>query len=426
MKGHITMSKKEVNRIPIIQRALKGELTCDEGGKIIGVSKRQFRRIKNNYKKYGVEGIVHKSRGRRSNSAISEEIKDYAMRLVQEKYHDFKPTLAHEKLSEIHGITMSVETLRQEMIKTGIWKPKLRKRINIHQPRERRSQEGELVQVDGSPHDWFEGRQDECTLLVYIDDATGKLMWLEFVEAETTEDYFRATESYLKLHGRPLAFYTDKHSVFKVNMEREDGEVVRNSGRKTQFARAMEELDIEIIAANSPQAKGRVERANQTLQDRLVKEMRLKRISAIEDANKYLPRFMEIFNQKFAVKPKSNINAHRPLLQCHNLSEILCKKDTRIISKALTVRYENKVYKILLEPGTEYILRKAKVDITEKKDGEVIIRYKDKQLDYEIMETVVKQEVHTAKTVRKHVEKLKVKQGRSFQFNFLGTVNFFV
>lgn len=419
MTERITMSKKEVSRIPIIERCMSGQLSSKKAGEIIGLSDRQIRRIKNKLRTEGVQGIVHRSRGKPSNRELSSSLKKYAVKLVKEKYIDFKPTLANEKLREIHGIRMSIETLRKEMIKVGIWTPKTRRKFNPHQPRERRFQVGELVQADGSPHRWFEDRGEECTLLVFIDDASGRLQWLQFVDTETTEAYMRAMRRYLSIHGRPLALYVDKHSVFKVNMPKNSNQI-DNEGSETQFTRAMRELEIEVINANTPQAKGRVERVNQTLQDRLVKEMRLKGIINMEEGNRYLPEFIRYFNDKFSVEPKSRIDAHRPLLKDHNLEEILCIKDTRVVSKALTMRYKRKMYKIDARKGLEYVWRKTKVDVIEDLSGEVKIQYKGKNLEYKILEIYTESKVRTSKTVRKEVEKLKINQGQSIQFNLFG------
>ena len=217
-------------------------------------------------------------------------------RLIRTQYGDFGPTLAAEKLHERHEHRLSAETLRQWMIADGLWQPKSRKRARIHPRRPRRPCRGELVQIDGSPHDWFEGRGPRCTLIVFIDDAAGELMALRFAPAETTWAYMQTLQAYLNQHGRPVALYSDKHSIFRINHPEHEGEL-------TQFSRALKTLDIAPIHANTPQAKGRVERANQTLQDRLVKEMRLRAISDIDTANTFLRAFIEHYNQRFAVAP---------------------------------------------------------------------------------------------------------------------------
>ncbi len=210
------------------------------------------------------------------------------MNLVRRHYVDFSPTFAHEKLTEVHHLAFSVETLRQWMIAAGLWLAKSRKKARVHQRRPRRPCVGELVQIDGSPHDWFEERAERCTLLVFIDDATSRLMALRFVPAETTQAYMETLRACLDQHGRPVALYSDKHSIFRVNHPEHEGEV-------TPFSRALKTLDIEPIHAHTPQAKGRVERASQTLQDRLVKELRLRHINDMGQANAFLPEFIETY-----------------------------------------------------------------------------------------------------------------------------------
>ena len=251
------------------------------------------------------------------------------MALVAERYSDFGPTLAAEKLGELHDLRVSRETLRKWMIAARLWTSRRDQAAQAHQPRPRRECLGELVQIDGSDHDWFEGSSERCSLLVYVDDATGRLMELRFVRTESAFDYFDATKSYLRNHGRPVAFYSDKHSIFRVTREGTRGP---NRG-VTQFGRALAELSIEIICANSPQAKGRVERMNQTLQDRLVKELRLQEISTMEAANTFLPRFATKFNARFARAPRNPHDAHRPQRANDVINERKCR---RRIEAALT------------------------------------------------------------------------------------------
>jgi hypothetical protein len=221
-----------------------------------------------------------------------------ALSIIRERYADFGPTLAAEKLAAHHGCSLSRETLRGWMIADGLWTDRRHRLPSPHQPRRRRECLGELVQIDGSEHAWFEGRGPMCTLLAFIDDATSRLMVLRFVPSESTFDYFRATRAYLEAHGKPVAFYSDKHNIFRVN----NGE---GGDRVTQFGRALSELSIDIICANSPQAKGRVERAFGTLQDRLVKELRLAGISTIDVANAWLPGFIAEHNARFGRAPRT-------------------------------------------------------------------------------------------------------------------------
>ena len=287
----LTMSKKELTRLEVIRRLEEKRMRQREAAEILGVSSRHIRRLLRSYRLHKEKGLISRRRGKPSNNRLKAEIKQQAIDLLHSRYHDFGPTLAHEKLTEVHHLTLSVESVRQIMIAEELWKPRKVKRQAVHQRRLRRACLGELVQIDGSPHAWFEDRGPVCTLLVFIDDATGRLMELLFVPVETTFAYFTAARRYLERHGRPVAFYSDKHGIFRVNAKN----ALSGSGM-TQFERAMKALDIEIICANTPQGKGRVERANQTLQDRLVKELRLKGISSIQAANAYLPQFIADFN----------------------------------------------------------------------------------------------------------------------------------
>ena len=245
--------------------------------------------------------------------------------------------------------------------------------------RERRSCLGELVQIDGSDHAWFEERGPRCTLLVFIDDATGQLLQLRFVPEETFFAYCQAAREYFERCGKPVAFYSDRHGIFRVNQPRPLG---LTSGL-TQFGRAMQELDIEILCANSPQAKGRVERANQTLQDRLVKELRLRGISDLDSANAFAPEFRDDFNRRFAVLPLSSYNAHRPLLPSDNLDLILTHQETRTLSKNLTLQFNKLIYQVQSKrPG--YALRNAQVTVCQNARGEVTILYKNKPLPFSL------------------------------------------
>jgi hypothetical protein len=272
------------------------------------------------------------------------------------------------------------------MIAEGMWKPKRAKQPSTHQMRERRACFGELIQIDGSDHNWFEERGEKCTLLVYIDDATGQLMELWFVPDETTFAYFEASRHYFERFGKPVAFYSDKHGIFRVNQERKTG---LGSGL-TQFGRAMQELDIQIICANTPQAKGRIERANQTLQDRLVKELRLRGISDPQAGNAYLPEFREDYNRRFAVVPRSSHNAHRPLLKNDYLDVILTHQKTGTLSKNLTVQSNQVIYQIQSD-RPHYALRHAQVTICENAQAEVTILYKGKPLAYTIFHKPIRQ-----------------------------------
>ena len=416
MKGLLNMNHKEVNRISIMEKVLKKEIKQKKAAKVLGLSTRQIRRLKKQYKKKGAKGLIHKSRGRIGNRKIPNEEIAKIVNLVKEKYWDFGPTLAWEKLVQYHHLSFSVETLRKAMIKDGVWKPKRQRRPRIHQMRERREQRGELVQIDGSPHAWFEKRAPKCCLLVFIDDAGSELLWLQLFPSETINAYFQCTYGYLKKNGKPLAFYSDKNGIFRINRKKDGKSGLEDSHGLTHFGKAMKELDIELIAANTAQAKGRVEKANLTLQDRLVKELRLRKISSIKKANKYLPQFMKEFNQKFKVKPKNLREAHRPLLKTENLEAILVKKHQRVLSCNLELQYLNKIYQIQTKRPT-YSMRKAKVTVAENRFGKIKIYYqgkdlKPKELKYTIITKRPKSEITNTKLLNTKVDRLKRKQQR--------------
>jgi transposase len=395
----LTMSNKELTRLEAMQRIKEKRMTQEEAGRILGISVRQVKRLYRSYRKRGAKGLVSQRRGKASNHQMDAEVKQKALDLILEKYRDFGPTLAHEKLKEIHQVKISRESVRKLMIEEGLWKAKRAKKPTVHQMRERRACFGELIQIDGSDHTWFEERGERCTLLVYIDDATGKLLELWFVPDETTFAYFEATRHYLERNGKPVAFYSDKHGIFRVNQEQTTGQ---GSGM-TQFGRAMQELGIQIICANSPQAKGRIERVNQTLQDRLVKELRLHGISDMDAGNAYLSEFREDFNRRFAVLPRSNHDAHRPLLKTENLDIIFTHQKTGTLSKNLTIQANKIIYQIQTDRPT-YALHKATVTVCENAKGEVTILYNNKPLSYSIYIKPPRQaEIADSKTLDLHL-----------------------
>ena len=323
--------------------------------------------------------------------------------MIRDQYPDFGPTLAAEKLLESHGVAIGVETLRRWMIEAGLWTPRAQRLPRAYQPRHRRACFGELVQIDGSEHAWFEARGPQCTLLVYVDDATSRLGELRFVHTESTFSYFAATSRFLKRHGKSVVFYSDKASIFRTNKK---GDL--NGDGVTQFGRALHDLNIEIICANTCQAKGRVERTHLTLQDRLVKELRLKGISTIEDANRFLPTFMKQYNRKFGKPPKSDYNAHRPLQANDNLKEIFCWQEPRTLTKALTVQYDKVVY--LIEDCVETRkLANKRVMVHDYSDGSIKIAYDGYALPYRVFDKLQ-----------------RVEQGAIVEHKGLGTVLEFV
>ena len=367
------MCAKELTRLEVMQRLNAKTLTQREAAAMLGLGMRQIKRLVRRYRKHGAAGLVSKKRGRPSNHQLPPELKPKVLDLIRARYADFGPTLAWEKLTEVHHLQVSREKVRQWMIEADLWKPKRAKKLVVHHMRARRACLGELVQIDGSPHRWFEDRAPACTLIVFIDDATGRIQELYFTEAETTFAYFAAMQHYLERYGKPVALYSDKHGIFRVNQPH-----VQSEGR-TQFGRAMDDLHIAIICANTPQAKGRVERVNLTLQDRLVKELRLRGISTIAAANAYAPEFREDFNRRFAVVPASEHDAHRPLVAQENLARIFTLQETRTLSKNLTFQYYRTVYQITTSRPS-YALRHAKVLVCESADGSVRVEYKGRPL----------------------------------------------
>ncbi|HIF9499486.1 TPA: ISNCY family transposase, partial [Photobacterium damselae] len=307
-------------------------------------------------------------------------IRHQCLNLIHEYYADFGPTLAREKLIERHGIKIGLETLRQWMIADGLWVPHFKRKPRVYQPRYRRDCYGELIQIDGSHHDWFEGRSNKCCLLVFIDDATGKLMNLRFSETESAFDYMVATREYLEQHGKPTAFYSDRHAVFHVSKRDAKTE------RLTQFGRVLHDLNIELICANSSQAKGRVERANKTLQDRLVKEMRLQGIDAIEQANAWLPDFIADFNRRFAKPAKYPKDMHRPVREMTDeLNDIFAWQELRKISKSLTFQYDKVIY--LIDPTEEnQRLINQVVKVLDRPDGTIAIQYGQRKLTFKVFD----------------------------------------
>jgi hypothetical protein len=355
----IAMTAKDVLRSQVMAQVLEGKLDQASAAGRLGISVRQVKRLKRRMLDEGTEGLLSRKRGKPSNRRTPADVLEKAMALIGAHYADFGPTLACEKLEEVHEIKLSVETVRQAMLRAGLWKTRRGAGARTHAMRERRARRGELIQIDGSPHDWFEGRAPRCCLLVFIDDATGELMALRFVDAETTLGYMALLEEHVLAHGLPAAIYSDRHSIFQVNR----GDYKDVSHAQTQFARALEQLGIEGIQANSPQAKGRVERANQTLQDRLVKEMRLQGICSQEAANAWLPQFIRAFNRRFAVVPATPDDAHVPFAGTHAaLRRILSVHTKRRLSGNLSCQLDGMLYQVQAT-GQGLALRGADVDI---------------------------------------------------------------
>ena len=376
------MSDGELTRLEVLRDLDQRRLTTAAAAQLLGVGRRQVFRLLKAYRSEGAPGLISKRRGRRSNRRKPEELRTKALAIMRDRYWDFGPTLAAEKLREVHAITLGRETLRLWMIEAGLWADRRQRRKRIHQPRRRRDCVGELVQVDGCEHWWFEDRGPQCTLLVFIDDATGRLMHLQFVESESTFAYFNATRTYLEAWGKPVAFYSDKHGVFRVNHPGALG-----GDGMTQFGRALHALNIDIICANSSQAKGRVERAHKTLQDRLVKELRLAGASSLAEGNALLPAFIADFNARFGKPPANRKDLHRPLRAGDDLEDAFAWKEERRLSQALTLQYDKVIF--ILEPSEPAKAAIGKrVTVFDYPDGRLAIRHNGVDLAYRTFDKV--------------------------------------
>jgi len=374
----IMLSQRELKRIHLIHKVLDGTLKQVEAAGIVLLSDRQIRRMVKRVRVEGDKGVVHKSKGKPSNRRLPKKIKDKVIRRYREKYKGFGPTLASEKLLEIDGIKISDETLRWWLIGSGDWK-KVRKGRAHREWRPRKDYFGEMIQMDGSHHDWFEGRGPKCVFMGYIDDATGETFG-RFYIYEGTMPAMDSFQRYIKKYGIPMSVYLDKHSTYKSTAKPSIEDELNNTGPLSEFERALKELQVKVIHANSPQAKGRIERLFKTLQDRLVKEMRLRGIKTIEEANKFLGEYLPIYNKRFSIKPKERGDLHRDIPKGIKLDNILCLKTERVLRNDFTVAYNRKFYQIKDK------VKATKVMVLEKIDGSMAITHKGVNLKFvEIM-----------------------------------------
>jgi hypothetical protein len=378
----LSMSKQEFSRLEVLLRVQSGRLRVADACDLIGLRRRQVFRLLRGLKQDGASSLLSNRRGKSSNHRLADEVRALALSLVRERYADFGPKFAAEKLADLHGCSVSRETLRSWMIADGLWVDRRHRLASPHQPRRRRECLGELIQIDGSEHAWFEARGETCTLLAFVDDATSRLMQLRFVASESAFNYFRTTRAYLEAHGKPVAFYSDKHNIFRVNAK----DAVSGDGI-TQFGRVLSELNIDIICANSPQAKGRIERAFGTLQDRMVKELRLAGISTITAANAWLPGFVTDYNTRFAREPLNAKDLHRPLTPADNLDEILAWREARTVTNNLTLHYDRMM--LLLEPTplARTLVRK-KVDVVNYPDGRFVVQFEGTSLAFRVFDKI--------------------------------------
>jgi hypothetical protein len=365
----LRMSGKERNRLETLGRVKRKELKIPEAAGLMRISVRQARRIWKRFVDEAAGGLVHRLRGRESNRRLSEELSDRVVKIHQECYGDFGATLACEKLAEAHELLISPNTLVRLLKARGLWERR-RRRGKHRSRRERRSCFGSMVQMDGSHHDWFEGRAPKCVLMVMVDDATSRT-YARFYSAETTEAAFDVFERWIQRYGIPRSLYVDRHSIYR------DAEDV---DRATQFGRAMKQLSVELICAHSPQAKGRVERKNAVFQDRLVKEMRLRKISSIDQANALLETmFLEDLNDRYAIDPKKQQDLHREVEATMKLEEVLCVTEQRVVGQDWCVRWKNRWLQIEKE-HEGLLLAGKRVRVKQKANRELIVEYKAQRL----------------------------------------------
>src|ERR1700758_3718854 len=377
----LSMSDGELRRLEVLRDVDRGGLPVRAAAQLLGRSERQVWRLLKAFRSAGAAGLISKKRGRPSNRRTAAAVRAAVLWVVRHHYADFGPTLAAEKLVAKHGFSFSSETVRKWMIADGLWRDRKQRR-RIHQPRPRRECVGELVQVDGSEHWWFEDRGAQCTLLVFVDDATSRLMPLQFVESESTFAYFHAARAYLEAWGKPVAFCSDKHGVFRVNHPGALG-----GDGMTQFGRALHALNIDIICANSSQAKGRVERAHKTLQDRLIKELRLGGGCALAGGDALLTAFIADYNARFAKPPANKKDLHRPLRAGDDLEDAFAWKEERRLSQALTLQYDKVLF--ILEPSEQAKAAIGKrVTVFDYPDGRLSIRYKGVELAYRTFDKI--------------------------------------
>jgi transposase len=368
----LVMSPAELDRLRTLQRIADRALSQAQAATELGISERQVRRLCRAFERHGPQGVLSKRRGVAPNNRIDDATRTTIVERWRGEYRGFGPTFLAQTLAERDGIAVSREWLRALLIEQKLWKPKQRRR-NVHPLRERRPRFGELVQMDGSPHPWLEDRGPHCTLLLAIDDATSRITAGRFELAETTDGYYRLLALHLSTYGRFLAAYTDKHSIFRYSGASTDPAII------SQLHRSLEQLGIELICANSPQAKGRIERANRTFQDRLVKTMHLKKIATIEQANAFLPCFINDHNARFAVPAAAVEDAHRSI-GGFELDDILCRHDERVVTKNLMFQLDDLCFKLVDPYSQRKLYAGSRIVIRRHPDGRMTVRHGDQTL----------------------------------------------
>lgn len=382
MDKYITMSQKEVKKYDIIKKLIEKKLNGSEAANLLNLTVRQIRRLKGRVVENGIGGLAHGNRGKVSNRVMPDEERKKTINLLHKKYSDFGPTLAAEKLSEIDDIDRDPKTIRAIMIKEELWKPKRTKKEKHREWRQRKSHKGEMAQYDGSYEYWFEDRGEKCCLLASIDDANSEV-WARFDEHEGIEPTFNFWRKYIEKFGKPISIYVDKFSTYSMNHKL----AKENPDTLTQFERAMKELSIETIKANSPQAKGRVERLFRTLQDRLIKELRLNNISTVQEANEFLEKvFLPKFNAKFMVEARSKTNLHKKLNKQEEkkMDSIFSRQEKRVVMNDFTISHKKNCYQLEKnQPAT--ICKRDIVTIEERMDKSIQIRLRGKYLNYKLL-----------------------------------------
>ena len=386
----ICMSKREISRVDIINNLINGKINGTDASKQIGVSVRHVKRLKHKVNKYGAGSLIHASRGQTSNRRLDPVIIKKAEKHLKKSYYDFGPTLAAEKLYELHDIKLGKETVRGMMTNLGLWKPKPKKQSKKwHVWRARKDNYGEMEQFDGSYHVWF-GNEESC-LLLSVDDATGKITRAKFDINESTIAVFKFWKEYFLENGLPLSIYLDKFSTYKINHKN----AVDNKDMITQFERAMNQIGVQLITAHSPEAKGRVERMFQTLQDRLIKELRLAGITTIEEANEFLKEYIPKFNAKFAVAPKRKNDLHKKMNKQlkEKLSGVLSVQNIRKVNNDYTIMFKNNFFQLDREQTTT-VYKKDDVIVEEHLDGKIKLRLKNSYLNYTVLPERPKKEIN--------------------------------
>jgi transposase len=384
------LTQREEDKLAVIHDALAGKITNGQAAAMLDISSRQVKRLKNEVRRQGYLAVIHKLKGQQSNHHIEESVKEQALTAIKEKYSDFKPTFATEKLEENHDIHISYGTTRLWMIKEGLWKPRKQKQLNYHSWRPRKDYYGELQQFDGSYHHWFEnryvdgdGNSIEVCLLVSIDDATGKITKAVFAANEGVEAVMTFWMEYIQEQGKPLAIYLDAFSTYKINHK----SAVDNKELMTQFQRAMQNLGIQLITAHSPEAKGRIERLFGTLQDRLVKELRLAGVNTPKTGNSFLKEvFLPKFNNRFTVPPQKEGDVHRSLTKIDkkNINRIFSVQAKRRVNNDFTIRFKNNWYQLTeLQPIT--IRARDKIIVEQWLDQTIHFSFKEKYLNFVVL-----------------------------------------